>query len=119
MVKPGVTNSRALAITRDSRTLLSWTKERGEIAFWEIATGKKRFSLWEIEGRIESLALSHDDTLDAVAAADATLVDDAFEIRLLAAFRALPARSRAPLVELMEQMAELRTGRARRRRALP
>jgi hypothetical protein len=32
---------------------------------------------------------------------------------MLAAFRTLAARSQAPLVELMEQMAALRTGRSR------
>ena len=106
--------------------------QRSAVSHWEAIEGKspsmanlRRVATvtgvqfeWLGTGR-GRLALSQDDALDTVAAADATLVDDAFEMRLLAAFRALPARSRAPLVELMEQMAELRTGRARRRTALP
>ena len=106
--------------------------QRSAVSHWEAVDGKspsmanlRRVATvtgvqfeWLATGR-GRMAMSQDDALDAVAAADATLVDDPFEMRLLAAFRALPARSRAPLVELMEQMAELRLGRARRRRAIP
>lgn len=106
--------------------------QRSAVSHWEAMQGKspsmtnlRRVATvtgvhfeWLATGR-GRMALSQDEALDTVAAADATLVDDAFEMRLLAAFRALPARSRAPLVELMEQMAELRTGRTRGRRVLP
>lgn len=106
--------------------------QRSAVSHWEAIDGKspsmanlRRVATvtgvqfeWLATGR-GRMGLSQDDALDAVSAAEATLVDDAFELRLLTAFRQLPARSRAPLVELMEQMAELRTGRARGRRALP
>lgn len=105
--------------------------QRSAVSHWEAIEGKspsmanlRRVATvtgvqfeWLATGR-GRMALSPEDALDTVAAADATLVDDAFEMRLLAAFRTLPARSHAPLVELMEQMAELRLGRARGRRAL-
>jgi transcriptional regulator with XRE-family HTH domain len=106
--------------------------QRSAVSHWEAVEGKspsmanlRRVAMvtgvqfeWLATGR-GRMALSQDDALDTVSAADATLVDDAFEMRLLAAFRALPARSRAPLVELMEQMAELRLGRTRGRRPIP
>jgi transcriptional regulator with XRE-family HTH domain len=106
--------------------------QRSAVSHWEAMEGKhpsmanlRRVATitdvhfeWLATGR-GRMGLSQDETLDAVATADATLVDDAFEMRLLAAFRELPARSRAPLVELMEQMAELRTGRTRGRRVPP
>jgi transcriptional regulator with XRE-family HTH domain len=105
--------------------------QRSAVSHWEAIEGKspsmanlRRVATvtgvqfeWLATGR-GRMALSPEDALDTVAAADATLVDDAFEMRLLTAFRTLPARSRAPLVELMEQMAELRLGRSRGRRAL-
>ena len=67
---------------------------------------------WLATGR-GKMDLSLDTVLDSVAAADAMLVDDPLELRLLAAFRDAPLRAKAPLVEVVEQMAELRTGRAR------
>lgn len=102
--------------------------QRSAVSHWEAAQGKspsmanlRRVAMvtgvqfeWLATGR-GRMNLSADDNLECVAAADATLVDDAFELRLVAAFRQLPARSRAPLVELLEQMAELRMGRGRRR----
>ena len=60
-----------------------------------------------------TMGLSPDTALDSVAAADAMLVEDPLELRLMAAFRAAPTRSKAPLVEVVEQLAELRTGRPR------
>ena len=68
---------------------------------------------WLATGR-GKMDLSLDTVLDSVAAADATLVDHPLELRLLAAFRHAPLRAKAPLVEVVEQMAELRTGRAPR-----
>ncbi len=106
--------------------------QRSAVSHWEAIEGKspsmanlRRVATftgvqfeWLATGR-GRMALSQEDALDAVSAVQATLVDDAFEMRLITAFRALPARSRAPLVELMEQMAELRLGRARGRRSIP
>lgn len=106
--------------------------QRSAVSHWEALDGKspsmsnlRRLATvtgvqfeWLATGR-GRMALSPDDAMETVAAADATLVDDPFEMRLITAFRALPARSRAPLVELMEQMAELRLGRARRKRTMP
>ena len=67
---------------------------------------------WLATGR-GKMSLSPDTALDSVAAADALLVDDPLELRLLRAFRDAPTRCAAPLVEVVEQLAQLRTGRAR------
>lgn len=101
--------------------------QRSAVSHWEAVQGKSpsmanlrrvasitgvQFE-WLATGR-GRMAMSNDDTLDAVAAVDAAIVEEPFELRMLTAFRELPSRSKAPLVELMEQMAELRTGRGRR-----
>jgi hypothetical protein len=65
---------------------------------------------WLATGR-GKMGLSEDVALDSVAAADALLVEDPIELRLIHAFREAPARSRAPLVEVVEQLASLRTRR--------
>lgn len=100
--------------------------QRSAVSHWEAVQGKSptvsnlrrvagatgvQFE-WLATGR-GRMAMSADDTMNDVAAADVAIVEDAFELRLLEAFRHLPTRSKAPLVELMEQMAELRTGRKR------
>ena len=51
--------------------------------------------------------------MDSIAAADALLVDDPLELRLIGAFRDSPVRARAPLVEVVEQLAQRRVGRPR------
>ncbi|HZX80019.1 MAG TPA: helix-turn-helix domain-containing protein [Lysobacter sp.] len=103
--------------------------QRSAVSHWEAVQGKspsmsnlRRVATvtgvqfeWLATGR-GRMALSAEDALDGVAAVDATMVDEPLELRLLAAFRTLAPRSQAPLVELMEQMAELRTGRGRSRR---
>jgi transcriptional regulator with XRE-family HTH domain len=71
------------------------------VQFEWLATGRGRMQLGE------------DTELDSVAAAEALLVDDPLELRLVRAFRDTPLRSRAPLVEIAEQLASLRTGRPR------
>ena len=100
--------------------------QRSAVGHWEAARGKfpsvahlREIALvagvqfeWLATGR-GTMGLSPDTALDSVAAADATLVEDPLELRLLAAFRAAPTRSKAPLVEVVEQLAELRTGRSR------
>ena len=50
---------------------------------------------WLATGR-GKMSLSSDTALDSVAAADALLIDDPLELRLLLAFRDAPTRSRAP-----------------------
>lgn len=71
------------------------------VQFEWLATGRGRMQLGE------------EAELDSVAAADALLVDDPLELRLIRALRDAPLRSRAPLVEIAEQLASLRTGKAR------
>ncbi|NUO74975.1 MAG: helix-turn-helix domain-containing protein [Lysobacter sp.] len=100
--------------------------QRSAVGHWEAARGKfpsvahlREIALitgvqfeWLATGR-GTMGLSPDTALDSVAAADAMLVEDPLELRLMAAFRAAPTRSKAPLVEVVEQLAELRTGRPR------
>ncbi|GAB6196898.1 helix-turn-helix domain-containing protein [Lysobacter xanthus] len=103
--------------------------QRSAVSHWEAVQGKspsmanlRRVATvtavqfeWLATGR-GRMGMSADDALDGVAAVDAAMVDEPLELRMLAAFRRLPPRSQAPLVELMEQMAELRTGRVRKPR---
>lgn len=100
--------------------------QRSAVSHWEAVQGKspsmanlRRVATvtavqfeWLATGR-GRMGLSPDETLDGVSAVDATMVDDPLELRMLAAFRTLAPRSQAPLVELMEQMAAMRTGRSR------
>ncbi len=100
--------------------------QRSAVGHWEAARGKypsvahlREIAMvtgvqfeWLATGR-GTMSLSADTALDSVAAADALLVDDPLELRLLAAFREAPTRSKAPLVEVVEQLAQLRTGRGR------
>ncbi|WP_181952584.1 helix-turn-helix transcriptional regulator [Vulcaniibacterium gelatinicum] len=69
------------------------------IQFEWLATGRGR------------MALSEDVALDSVAAAEALLVEDSLEMRLVRAFRDAPPPARIALVEIVEQLAALRTGR--------
>jgi transcriptional regulator with XRE-family HTH domain len=98
--------------------------QRSAVSHWEATNGKhpsvthmRELAMacgvqfeWLATGR-GKMGLSEDVALDSVAAADALLVEDPFELRLIHAFRDAPARSRAPLVEVVEQLAALRTGR--------
>jgi transcriptional regulator with XRE-family HTH domain len=98
--------------------------QRSAVSHWEANNGKQpsvthmrelamacgvQFE-WLATGR-GNMSLSEETALDSVAAAEALLVEDPLELRLLLAFRDAPLRSRAPLVEVVEQLAELRTGR--------
>lgn len=67
---------------------------------------------WLATGR-GRMTLSQQVEMDSIATADALLVDDPLELRLLAAFRDSPVRARAPLVEVVEQLAHRRIGRPR------
>lgn len=98
--------------------------QRSAVSHWEANEGKhpsvahmRGLALacgvqfeWLATGR-GKMTLSADTELDSVAAADALLVEDPLELRLILAFRDAPVRSRAPLVEVVEQLASLRTGR--------
>jgi len=100
--------------------------QRSAVGHWEATRGKfpsvahlREIAMitgvqfeWLATGR-GSMGLPADTALDSVAAAEAVLVEDPLELRLLVAFRAAPTRSKAPLVEVVEQLAELRTGRSR------
>ena len=59
------------------------------------------------------MTLTTEVEMDSIAAADALLVDDPLELRLIGAFRDSPVRARAPLVEVVEQLAQRRVGRPR------
>ena len=98
--------------------------QRSAVSHWEATNGKhpsvthmRELAMacgvqfeWLATGR-GKMGLSEDVALDSVAAADALLIEDPIELRLIHAFRDAPARSRAPLVEVVEQLASLRTGR--------
>lgn len=100
--------------------------QRSAVGHWEAAQGKfpnvshlREIAMvtgvqfeWLATGR-GNMSLSADTALDSVAAADAILVEDPLELRLITAFRDAPARAKAPLVEVAEQLAEQRTGRGR------
>lgn len=100
--------------------------QRSSVSHWEASDGKTPSARhlrdvamatgvqfeWLATGR-GKMGLSQDVAMDSVAAADALLVDDPLELRLLAAFRDAPTLARAPLVELAEQLAASRTGRGR------
>lgn len=98
--------------------------QRSAVSHWEATRGKspstghlREVALstgvqfeWLATGR-GRMNLTDDVAMDSVATADAVLVDDPLEMRLLAAFRESPTLARAPLVELAEQLATGRIGR--------
>ncbi len=100
--------------------------QRSAVSHWEASHGKhpsvdhlRQLALvagvqfeWLATGR-GNMTLSTDTALDSVAAAQGQLIDDPMEMRLIAAFREVPMRARAPLVEVAEQLAKSRTGHAR------
>ena len=105
--------------------------QRSAVSHWEAPQGKNpsvkhlreiamvtgvQFE-WLATGRGQ-MAPSRETVLDSVAAVDALLVDDSLEQRLLVAFRESPVRARLALVELMEELAGQRTGRARTKTAV-
>lgn len=58
---------------------------------------------WLATGR-GAMGLSAETMMDAIPAADAMLVDDPLEMRLVAAFRAMPDMARIALTEIAEQL---------------
>lgn len=100
--------------------------QRSAVSHWEAPVGRSPNAAhlreaalatgvqfeWLATGR-GRMTLSPDVAMDSVLAAEAMLVDDPLELRLLLAFRQAPALARAPLVEVAEQLAGQRTGRTR------
>ncbi|MEO6519323.1 MAG: helix-turn-helix transcriptional regulator [Pseudoxanthomonas sp.] len=98
--------------------------QRSAVSHWEAPLGKnpsvshmREIALvtgiqfeWLATGRGE-MPLSKDVQLDSIATAEALLVEDMQEFRLVTAFRAAPLRSRLALLEVMEELASQRLGR--------
>lgn len=74
------------------------------VAFEWLATGRGK------------MQLSEDAVLDSVSAADAILVEDSLELRLVTAFREASPRTRVAMVEILEELTARRLGRPRPRR---
>ena len=70
---------------------------------------------WLATGR-GKMQLSEDAMLDSVSAADAILVEDMLELRLVQAFRDASPRTRIALVEILEELTTKRLGRSRPKR---
>ena len=106
--------------------------QRSAVSHWEAPLGKnpsvshmREIALvtgiqfeWLATGRGE-MPLSKEVQLDSIATADALLVEDPLEFRLVAAFRAAPLRTRLSLLEVMEELANQRLGRGNGRRLVP
>ncbi len=74
------------------------------VAFEWLATGRGK------------MQLSEDAVLDSVSAADAILVEEPLELRLVQAFREASPRTRIALVEIVEELTAKRLGRTRPKR---
>ena len=97
--------------------------QRSAVSHWESIQGKypktthlRQIALvtavqfeWLATGR-GRMELDAGTQLDSIAAAEAMLVEDMLEMRLLHAFREATARSRIAVVEIVEQLAARRTG---------
>ncbi len=105
--------------------------QRSAVSHWEAPLGKNpsvthlremamvtgtQFE-WLATGRGE-MPLSKDMQLDSIATAEALLIEDPLEFRLVEAFRAAPLRTRLSLLEVMEELATQRLGRANGRRGM-
>ncbi|NUS37594.1 MAG: helix-turn-helix domain-containing protein [Lysobacter sp.] len=98
--------------------------QRSAVSHWESANGKYptvahlcEIALvtavnfeWLATGR-GTMSLPDAVRLDSIPAAEAILADDPLELRLLRAFRNASPQARVSLVEVVEQLAGLRTGR--------
>ncbi|MEQ1513853.1 MAG: helix-turn-helix transcriptional regulator [Lysobacteraceae bacterium] len=70
---------------------------------------------WLATGR-GKMQLSDDAKFDSVSAADAILVEDMLELRLVQSFREASPRTRIALVEIVEELTAKRLGRTRPKR---
>ena len=100
--------------------------QRSAVSHWESAQAKnpnvshlRAIALvtgvqfeWLATGR-GVMTLCKEVRMDSVPAAEALLVEEPIELRLLHAFRDAPPQSRVALVEIVEQLAAQRTGRSR------
>lgn len=105
--------------------------QRSAVSHWEAPLGKnpsvshlREIALvagtqfeWLATGRGE-MPLSKDMQLDSIATAEALLIEDPLEFRLVEAFRAAPLRTRLSLLEVMEELAAQRVGRTNGRRSM-
>jgi transcriptional regulator with XRE-family HTH domain len=103
--------------------------QRSAVSHWESPQGKNPSVVhlravamvagvtfeWLATGRGKML-LSEDAVLDSVSAADAILVEDRAELRLIQAFRLASPRIRVALVEIVEELVAKRLGRTRAKR---
>ena len=101
--------------------------QRSAVSHWEAPNGKspsvahlREVALatssqfeWLATGR-GSMTLLKETALDSTATAEAILVEDPTEFRLVLAFREAPLRARVAMLEVMEALATQRTGRTRR-----
>lgn len=105
--------------------------QRSAVSHWEAPLGKNpsvahlrklaqvtkvQFE-WLVTGRGD-MGLSKDTQLDSIATAEALLVENPLEFRLVQAFREAPLRARLSLLEVMEELATQRTGRPTSRRPM-
>lgn len=67
---------------------------------------------WLASGR-GAMTLCDTTRLDSIATAEALLIDEPLELRLLAAFRNSPPQTKVAVVEIVEQLARQRIGSAR------
>ncbi len=88
---PSVDHLRAVAMVAD-------------VTFEWLATGRGK------------MQLSEDAMLDSVSAADAILIEDRAELRLVQAFRLASPRIRVAVVEIVEELTAKRLGRSRAKR---
>ncbi len=100
--------------------------QRSAVSHWEASSGKSPSAAhlreaamatgvqfeWLATGR-GRMTLSSEAAMDSVATAEALLVEDPLELRLIRAFRDASPRAQVPMVEIAEQLAGHRTGRAR------
>ncbi len=121
--------ARRAAGMSQSQLALAVGVQRSAVSHWESPKGKNPSvahlrSVAQVAGiQFEwlvtergTMALSKDVELDSIATAEAMLVENPLEFRLIHAFREAPLRSRLSLLEVMEDLAAQRTGRAGGRR---
>lgn len=97
--------------------------QRSAVSQWEASLGKNptlknlrkvaeitavQFE-WLATGR-GTMAISREITFDSIATAQALLVEDGLEMRMIEAMRGVTLESRMSLVEIAEQLAALRRG---------
>ncbi len=123
---PSIKLARRYAALTQAQLAQAVDVQRSAVSHWESPLGKNptvkhlrkiahvtgvKFE-WLATGR-GPMAVSDDMALDSVAAAHALLVEDDLEMRMVHALRKTSQHARLLLVEMAEQLAVLRTGRAR------